>query len=130
MIVAGMATGHIGIQALDLVGEARFLKEVQGAINGRRLGGAFSVEVVQQIIRFCGLRALQKQPEHLAANSRHFQSATRHERLGFVQESVHILRAAGRVRVKRCVCVSHARNVVRFALNVKSSVVSFPRERL
>ena len=130
MIVAGVATGHIGVQAFDLVGETGFLKEIKRAVDGWRFGRAFSVQIVQQIIRLRRFRAFQEQPEHLAANSRHFQSATRNQRLCFVQESVHILRAAGRIRVKRCVCVGHGRNVVCFALNVKASVVSFPRERL
>ena len=127
--MAGMAAGDIGVQALDLVGEAGLLKEVERAIDCRRLCGAFAIEVSQQVIglgRFC---AFQQQAQDLTADFRHPLALARDQGFGFVQEGVHILRAAGRVRVKVCVavCGTHAGNVVCFVHNVKGQGLPFWR---
>ncbi len=44
MAMPRMATGNIGVQAFDLVGKAMFLKEVEGPVDGWRLGRAFAIE--------------------------------------------------------------------------------------
>ena len=99
MIVAGMAAGDIGVQAFDLVSEAGFLKKIERAIDGRGLGRAFAVQIGQQIIRFGGLRALQQQAEHLAANTRHPLSLAHDEGFCLIDKGFHVLRAAGGICV-------------------------------
>jgi len=129
MAVAGMAAGDIGVEALDLVGEPGFLEEVQRAINGRRLGRAFPVEIGKQVIGLCRLVALQQETQHLAADPRHALALPRDQRLRFIQERIDILRAAGRIGVDVIMRSAHGPSVVRFAANVKTSVPSFAGER-
>ena len=125
MIVAGMPTGNIGIQAFDLVGEPRFLKEVERPVYGRRLGRALAIEIGQQVIGLGRGRAFQQQAEDFAADARHALAPSHNKGFRFIQESVHILRAAGRIGVDVTMCLGHVCNVVCFAANVKASVPSF-----
>lgn len=121
MRVACMTAGDIGVQALDLVGEAGFLKEIESPVNGRGLGRTFPVEICQQVVGFGWLRAFQQQAQNFAADTCHPATAPHYERFGIIQERLHVLRAAGRVGVDvvMSLCVGHGRNVVCFETNVK-----------
>jgi len=100
MFVPGMAAGDIRVEALDLVGEADLLQEVERAVDSGRLGRAFAVEIGQQIIRLGGRCALKQEAQYLAANARHPLSAPHDEGFRLIEESIHVLGAA------RGVCVN------------------------
>lgn len=107
MRVARMPASDIGVQALNLVGEPHLLQEIQRAIDRRRLGRAFTIEIGEQVIGLGRFFAFQQQMQDLASDRRQLLPFFLYERLGFSQKGLSFLRTAGRVDVRVSVRVRH-----------------------
>ena len=116
MVVAGMTAGHIGIEAFDLVGEAEFLKEIQRAIDRRRFGGAFAVQLAQKVVGLCRSLSVEQELQHFPPDRRQALALFLGNRLGHSEKVRGVLRATGRVDVMG---VGHAANVGRVGREVK-----------
>lgn len=123
MAMSGMTAGDIGIEALDLVGKAGLLKKIKRAVDRRRFGRAFAIEIGQEIISLCWLMALQQKAQDLSTDLCHPLALPGNEGFGLVQKRIDVLRAAGRVGVDVIMRVrnSHDANVGCFVLNVKGA---------
>lgn len=64
MAVAGMATGHISVQAFNLVRETGILEKVECTVDRWGFGCALSIEICQEIVGFRWLWTFQEQLQH------------------------------------------------------------------
>lgn len=122
MIVAGMTTRNIAVETLDLVGEARLLKEVQRAVDGGRLGGAFTVKLVDQVIGFGGGRAFKQELKDLAPDPRQLLTALSRYLLSLFEKGFDVRRATRCVRVDVIMRFRHETHVGYSARNVKGQL--------
>ena len=108
MVMTDMTARDIGVQALDLVGEAHFLKEIQSPIHGGGLCRAFPNKVVEQVISFRWLFAFQQEGQDLSADRREFLPFRTHHLFCFRQKGFSVSRAAGCIGVIMCVRMGHS----------------------
>ena len=76
MGVACMAAGDIGVEALDLVGEACLLEEIERPVDRRRFGRAFSVEVRQQVVGLGRRIRVIRPPRRMTSASASFRNVS------------------------------------------------------
>lgn len=109
-----VVAGHKGVEAFDAVDQAHLLKEAQRPIDGRRLGRAFGVKAVDQVIGLYGAIVRQNQLKGAQAWRGHALTSGEAQGLRLGKTRLNAVAVKGMVVMMIVIAggVSHASNVV------------------